>query len=326
MKQTLTILLAIMIASIATGQTVFDNFDTTIDSNYNTRLLTLSGDSWIYPYQEHQIVAEGQAALRLEYNIESTADWGGAATLALQPPGVQTVWDFSGYESLSINFYNKVPASWVGRARLRINLYDASDVELTNVNVLQTEWWYSFHSVLDRSEGWYTITLPLKDVGDIADDGDGGTGFWLTGWGGIAGNGQLDLDKIAGIAIEVAIDGPLDREMIKGEFIFDNFVLNAIPTSVSVSEQLPNDFALEQNYPNPFNPTTTIKFNLPEQSNVRIDVFNTLGQQVKSLVNGEVSAGEHSVKFDASALSSSVYLYRMQAGDFNEIKKMILTK
>ena len=107
---------------------------------------------------------------------------------------------------------------------------------------------------------------------------------------------------------------------------FDNFVLNPIPTSVSASEQLPNDFALEQNYPNPFNPTTTIKFNLPEQSNVRIDVFNTLGQQVKSLVNGEVSAGEHSVKFDASALSSGVYLYRMQAGDFNEIKKMILTK
>jgi hypothetical protein len=107
---------------------------------------------------------------------------------------------------------------------------------------------------------------------------------------------------------------------------FDNFVLNPIPTSVSASEQLPNDFALEQNYPNPFNPTTTIKFNLPEQSNVRIDVFNTLGQQVKSLVNGEVLAGEHSVKFDASALSSGVYLYRMQAGDFNEIKKMILTK
>ena len=326
MKQTLTILLAIMIASIATGQTVFDNFDTTIDSNYNTRLLTLSGDSWIYPYQEHQIVAEGQAALRLEYNIESTADWGGAATLALQPPGVQTVWDFSGYESLSINFYNKVPASWVGRARLRINLYDASNVELTNVNVLQTEWWYSFHSVLDRSEGWYTITLPLKDVGDIADDGDGGTGFWLTGWGGIAGNGQLDLDKIAGIAIEVAIDGPLDREMIKGEFIFDNFVLNAIPTSVSVSEQLPNDFALEQNYPNPFNPSTQINFNVANRSNVKLTVFDILGREVATLVDKEMMPGKYNVVFDAGDLPAGIYFYKIQAGKYSQTNKMILLK
>ena len=327
MKQTLTTLLIIMFACIAKSQTVFDSFDNSVDSNYVVNTVGLSPNSRVYPFQEHEIVSEGQGALRLEYTVESIADWGGSSLTQLEHPDSNGVWDFSSYESLSIDFYNKVPASTPGRVQLHIHLYDVSDAaDIANTDLRQTEWWYSFHYVLDRGEGWYTINLPLKDVGSIAADGEGSSGFWLTGWDGIQGNGQLDLDKIRGIGIEVFMNGPLDSTVVSGEFIFDNFVLNPIPTSVSASEQLPNDFALEQNYPNPFNPTTTIKFNLPEQSNVRIDVFNTLGQQVKSLVNGEVSAGEHSVKFDASALSSSVYLYRMQAGDFNEIKKMILTK
>ncbi len=85
----------------------------------------------------------------------------------------------------------------------------------------------------------------------------------------------------------------------------------------------PSDFALEQNYPNPFNPITTIGYALPHWLNVNLAVYNTLGQQVAALVNGDQEAGYHEVKFDARDLSSGVYFYRLKAGDFVATKKLL---
>ncbi|MBP1653635.1 MAG: Por secretion system C-terminal sorting protein, partial [Bacteroidetes bacterium] len=88
----------------------------------------------------------------------------------------------------------------------------------------------------------------------------------------------------------------------------------------------PNAFRLEQNYPNPFNPSTTIQYALPGRSSVTLTLFNTLGQQVATLVQGEQEAGYHEVKFDASQLPSGVYLYRLQAGNHIEVRKALLMK
>ena len=90
--------------------------------------------------------------------------------------------------------------------------------------------------------------------------------------------------------------------------------------------QLPTEFSLGQNYPNPFNPTTTIKFALPKESKVKIAVYDILGRLVTNLVNGEFEAGYHKVTFNASYLSSGVYLYRIEAGDFVNVKKLVLLK
>jgi hypothetical protein len=92
------------------------------------------------------------------------------------------------------------------------------------------------------------------------------------------------------------------------------------------SDDIPSDYVLSQNYPNPFNPSTTIRFSIPEQTNVTLKIFNSIGQEVASLLNGEIAAGNHSVDFNASKLSSGVYFYRIDSPSFTSTKKMILIK
>ena len=89
---------------------------------------------------------------------------------------------------------------------------------------------------------------------------------------------------------------------------------------------IPMTTTLNQNYPNPFNPATTIRFGLPHQSVVTLTVYNTLGQKVAELVNGDIDAGYHSVQFDARNLASGVYIYRLQAGSFVETRKLLLIR
>jgi hypothetical protein len=87
------------------------------------------------------------------------------------------------------------------------------------------------------------------------------------------------------------------------------------------NNNIPGEYRLEQNYPNPFNPSTKISFSLPKGGDVKLLVFDVLGREVTVLVNGFRTVGTHSVDFDASSLSSGVYLYKIQAGDFTETRK-----
>ena len=89
---------------------------------------------------------------------------------------------------------------------------------------------------------------------------------------------------------------------------------------------IPGDFSLAQNYPNPFNPTTVINYELPAVSQVRLEVYDMLGRNVATLVDGQVTAGRHSVNFNAGSLSSGVYLYRLQAGSQIMTKKLTILK
>ena len=117
------------------------------------------------------------------------------------------------------------------------------------------------------------------------------------------------------------------------------FTTGNATSDVAWHEPLPKQFDLHQNYPNPFNPSTTIQYTLPHHSHVILTVFNTLGQQVATLVNADIDAGYHEVRFDASGLASGVYFYRMQAGSpstgsgpratssgFVDTKKLVLVR
>ena len=103
-----------------------------------------------------------------------------------------------------------------------------------------------------------------------------------------------------------------------GSFEFSN--------EVEVEVTSPIQFELEQNYPNPFNPSTTIKYSIPQTSNVVIKLFDVLGNEVKTLVNEEKPAGTYEITWYAENFPSGVYFYQLKAGDFIQTKKMVLMK
>jgi hypothetical protein len=95
---------------------------------------------------------------------------------------------------------------------------------------------------------------------------------------------------------------------------------------VMVENPAPLDYVLYQNYPNPFNPTTTITFGIPIKTNVVLKVFNAVGEEVAQLYNGEKEAGRYTIEFNAEGLPSGIYFYQLKAGNFVEVKKMILLR
>jgi hypothetical protein len=109
----------------------------------------------------------------------------------------------------------------------------------------------------------------------------------------------------------------------------DLIIILEMESGTDVEDQdgeLPASFSLEQNYPNPFNPSTMIEYSLPQKSYVSLAVFDALGQQVAALVEGDQGAGRHQVAFDASGLASGVYLYRLNAGDFVQTRRLVVVR
>ena len=108
----------------------------------------------------------------------------------------------------------------------------------------------------------------------------------------------------------------------------EDIVISDVTISkLTVSEdQIPETYALEQNYPNPFNPSTTIRFSLPQATQIKINLYNMLGEKVATIAQGTYEAGYHKVTFNASNLPSGTYVYRLESSEFVQVKKMVLLK
>jgi hypothetical protein len=110
------------------------------------------------------------------------------------------------------------------------------------------------------------------------------------------------------------------------------FIFGIITASAVNKEQLtdlvgnPDKFVLNQNYPNPFNPSTILSYTLKSDAQVRLTVFNLVGQSVQILVDGYQVAGDYEVSFDATDLPAGIYLYKLQVGDYSSVKRMTLVK
>ena len=105
-----------------------------------------------------------------------------------------------------------------------------------------------------------------------------------------------------------------------------NTVTKPAPVTTVEDESLPKEFSLSQNYPNPFNPTSTIRYDIPKISFVQISVYDVLGNKIKILVDEEKSPGHYEIVFDAKELSSGIYFYEIQTGEYLQSKKMIIMK
>ncbi|WP_290660959.1 T9SS type A sorting domain-containing protein [Ignavibacterium sp.] len=125
---------------------------------------------------------------------------------------------------------------------------------------------------------------------------------------------------------------PIRGQINSMAFDPNNYILKNLNVTVDVGDKIgsPNQFVLEQNYPNPFNPTTKIRYTIPdvgsELAQTVLKVYNILGNEVATLVNEYREAGSYEIDFDASALTSGVYFYKLTNGNFSDVKKMILMR
>jgi Secretion system C-terminal sorting domain len=143
-------------------------------------------------------------------------------------------------------------------------------------------------------------------------------------------------ESIASVKAAVLSNSPkqysfTDKNLQSGKYqyrlkMIDNDGTFEYSKVVEAEVAVPKNYDLSQNFPNPFNPTTVISYSLPFASNVKIIVYNTLGKTVKVLENGYKNAGTYSVTFDAAELPSGTYFYKIEAGQFSQIKKMMLLK
>jgi hypothetical protein len=120
--------------------------------------------------------------------------------------------------------------------------------------------------------------------------------------------------------LQVAITGTITNPLTS------SVVATGAIAGVGSGGNLPKEYSLEQNYPNPFNPSTVIRYELPGGANVLLDVYNSVGERVATLVDGPQGAGIHEVNFNGGSLASGMYLYRLKAGSYQETRKMLLVK
>ena len=220
----------------------------------------------------------------------------------------------------------------------------ASGVSVRNVARFNpaTNTWTALGTGIQNGVNNYVRGLAVDGQGNIYVGGD------FSQAGGVSASGVARYNPIAntwsalgsgsqqgvtGQVTSLRIDGT-GRVNLGGNFtqaggVSANRVARWTPSSTSVEkigDDIPTKYLLSQNYPNPFNPSTTISFSIPTSEFVTLKVYDVLGREVATLVNENLSAGNYSYNFDASNLTNGVYLYKLQAGKYNEIKKMVLTK
>jgi len=224
------------------------------------------------------------------------------------------------YTDSAVGIYYKLVADFDANDRFR--LYN---------NILDTlTFQYTFHHAIPAAglysgDEWHHMKVEVQTLGDSLTvmtcyfDGS------LLGQYIDNGVDQFDQGRFGLFAFQQDADG------IAG--YFDNIVVTAMPSGIDDSNEIdvPEEFSLSQNYPNPFNPSTTIEFNLKESDNVKLVIYNSSGELIKTLADNQYSSGTHQLKWNATdqtgaRVSAGVYLYSLQTSARSETKKMILLK
>tara|TARA_S200000501_G_C20860344_1_gene759484 strand:+ start:1254 stop:3725 length:2472 start_codon:yes stop_codon:yes gene_type:complete len=226
MKKMILMLTLIVLPVFSFGQLIngFNVGDEGPDTTYWDYETSASADSTLSYVTASYLtdpVSEGATSLQLEYSAHNIEGWGGYAKIFHMHPEVATggTYDWSGYDSISFDYYVSVPQSGTQNVELRLNLSDYAGIEDDAYTDLG-EYYYSFHNILSSAEGWNTLSIPL-----IRNDSFDGSGFNLTGWAGSSDDGQLDVYAIAGFHFEFSVGGSGEGDHTSGVIIIDNFTL-----------------------------------------------------------------------------------------------------
>ena len=197
----------------------------------------------------------------------------------------------------------------------------------------------TFQTAVNYGSGYYPSSVFASDL-----DGDGDNDLTVPNWNSnsvsiMRNNGdgtfQTAVNYGAGFGPSSVFASDLDGDGDK-DLAVANILSNRISILINLTSEtgigdfgnakLPQATSLSQNYPNPFNAQTTIKYSLPKQSLVTIDIFDILGRKIETLAEGIKPAGNHQAVWDASGQASGIYFYRIQAGEYSERREMVLIK
>lgn len=209
--------------------------------------------------------------------------------------------------------YSKLPLSYKEAWK------DTSSYSLTvsGTQVTQTV------QVQDTVDGYGTLKTPSGNIKCLRIKRETTTITSVAGFKSTSHTGSINFVTKSGAEIAATIQLDASGNPISAQYT-ESTLITGIKNQAS--DNIPQKYKLEQNYPNPFNPTTVIKYQLKKAGNVKLDVYNLLGQKVATLVNTNQTAGLHRVTFDADNLNSGIYFYKIEAGNFTQTKKMMLIK
>ncbi|MGD8777654.1 MAG: T9SS type A sorting domain-containing protein [Ignavibacteria bacterium] len=244
---------------------------------------------------------------------QSTATGATAKTTTqMKTQSTFTDWDFT-------NVWQIVGGDGANYPDLRENSNSALPVELTGftASVVEEGVKLNWQTATEINNYGFQVQRNTPLEGEMSET----RGVWKT-IGFINGNGNSSSPKSYSY-IDTPTGGTSFTYRLK-QIDFDGAY--EYSDEVEVSLEAITEYNLDQNYPNPFNPTTTINYQIPETGNVTLKVYDVLGREVKTLVNETQKAGIYEVGFNASNLASGIYIYRLQAGEFTSIKKLMLMK
>ncbi len=186
-----------------------------------------------------------------------------------------------------------------------------------------------FYRSVDNGSNWEKTSLDQPYIYSINTDKDGKVfvSSWTSGVSTSIDNGATWTPLgMSGFGVSCLVSSPKQGEVYAGTTEGKVYKISFKSVGIENYGVIPGEYKLAQNYPNPFNPTTTIEFALPKAGKYSLKVYNLLGQEVKELLDRDMTAGTFKVSFDASKLASGMYIYRLSGSNVNIARKMILIK
>jgi V8-like Glu-specific endopeptidase len=275
-----------------------------------------SGEVWI-EFDNDWNIFDAQDEAHVEVSTDGGSTWTG-------------VWDQIGTDIRSTHEAINVTSLLAGQSNVSVRVRSVQP---------GWDWWW----VLDNFLVYGTYIVPVELTSFIANANDGNVELsWITATetnnsgfeiqrstngnfeaiAFINGKGTTTEPQAYSFTDEKVSVGIVNYRLkqidLDGTFEYSNVIEVDVPA--------PSSFVLEQNYPNPFNPSTTIKFALPVETEVKLSVYNTIGEKVSEVFSGTLKEGYHEVIFEAASLTSGTYFYRLETNEFVDVKKMLILK